>query len=65
MDFTLDETQQAVQQVAAEVLRRERERIGHDETLVPGRTGDDAPSFDETAWKALAHAGMLALRLTI
>jgi 3-oxo-4-pregnene-20-carboxyl-CoA dehydrogenase beta subunit len=63
VDFTLDETQQAVQQVAAEVLRRERERIGHDETLVPGNAGDDAPSFDETAWKALAQAGMLALVL--
>jgi alkylation response protein AidB-like acyl-CoA dehydrogenase len=62
VDFTLDETQQAVQQVAAEVLRRERERIGHDETLVPGRAGADA-GFDETAWKALAQAGMLSLAL--
>jgi len=68
VDFTLDETQQAVQQVAAEVLRRERDRIGHDETLVPGGAGDDATgfdgrAFDETAWKALAQAGMLALVL--
>ncbi len=63
MDFTLDETQQAVQQVAAEVLRRERERIGHDETLVPGLAGHDAPGFDETAWKALAQAGLLSLVL--
>jgi len=63
VDFTLDEAQQAVQQVAAEVLRRERERVGHDETLVPGRAGEDAPGFDETAWKSLAQAGMLSLVL--
>jgi 3-oxo-4-pregnene-20-carboxyl-CoA dehydrogenase beta subunit len=63
VDFTLDETQQAVQQVAAEVLRRERERIGHDETLVPGRAGDEDSRFDETAWKALAQAGIVALVL--
>jgi alkylation response protein AidB-like acyl-CoA dehydrogenase len=63
VNFTLDETQQAVQQVADEVLRRERQRIGHDETLVPGRAADGAPGVDETAWKALAQAGMLSLVL--
>ncbi|MDQ4084279.1 MAG: acyl-CoA dehydrogenase [Actinomycetota bacterium] len=63
MDFSLDETQQAVQQVAAEVLRRERARPGHDEALVPGSAVGDVPSFDETAWKALAQAGMLSLTL--
>jgi len=63
VDFTLDETQQAVQQVAAEVLRRERARTGHDDTLVPGRAAEDAPGFDETTWKSLAQAGMLSLVL--
>jgi 3-oxo-4-pregnene-20-carboxyl-CoA dehydrogenase beta subunit len=61
VDFTLDETQQVVQQVASEVLRRERARIGHDDSLVPGRAADDAPGIDETAWKSLAQAGMLSL----
>jgi 3-oxo-4-pregnene-20-carboxyl-CoA dehydrogenase beta subunit len=68
VDFSLDETQQAVQQVAAEVLRRERERLaahGHDDTLVPqaGPAVADAPAYDETTWKSLAQAGMLTLTL--
>jgi 3-oxo-4-pregnene-20-carboxyl-CoA dehydrogenase beta subunit len=61
VEFRLDETQEAVQQVAAEVLRRERARAGHHDTLVPGRAVADAPAYDETTWKSLAQAGMLAL----
>ncbi|GAA4614809.1 acyl-CoA dehydrogenase family protein [Saccharopolyspora hordei] len=48
MDFALDETQQDVQDLAAEVLRRE--------------SGDgDGTGFDESAWKALEDAGLLSL----
>jgi 3-oxo-4-pregnene-20-carboxyl-CoA dehydrogenase beta subunit len=63
VDFSLDETQQAVRQVAAEVLRRERGRLGYDEAPVPRAlpAGLQASPFDETAWKALAQAGMLSL----
>jgi 3-oxo-4-pregnene-20-carboxyl-CoA dehydrogenase beta subunit len=66
VDFSLDETQQAVQQVAAEVLRRERERLrahAHHDRPMPGRVVADAPAYDETTWKSLAQAGMLALTL--
>jgi 3-oxo-4-pregnene-20-carboxyl-CoA dehydrogenase beta subunit len=57
VDFSLDETQQAVQQVAREVLRRERERLGS------GAAPADEPGYDETTQKALAHAGLLSLTL--
>jgi 3-oxo-4-pregnene-20-carboxyl-CoA dehydrogenase beta subunit len=71
VDFSLDETQQAVQQVAAEVLRRERARAdpadGHPDGDVPAaRTGPDpadTPGYDETTQKALAQAGLLSLTL--
>ena len=55
MDFTLDETQQAVADLAATVLR--------DEPTRPRPAGArPAPSgYDETLWKAMAQAGLLAL----
>lgn len=50
MDFTPDDTQQAVQQLCAEVLSRE--------------TGERTDSgYDEVAWKAMREAGLLALAL--
>ncbi|MGP4019646.1 acyl-CoA dehydrogenase family protein [Saccharopolyspora sp. 5N708] len=51
MEFAFEETQQAVQGLAADVLRREA-----------GRVGDrDGTSYDEATWKALADAGLLTL----
>lgn len=57
MDFSLDETQQAVAELAASVLR--------------GPTDDSRAvavlatefGYDETAWKAMGQAGLLALAL--
>ena len=48
MDFDLDETQQAVRDLAAEILRRESGNGG-------------GTRYDESAWKALADAGLLSL----
>jgi 3-oxo-4-pregnene-20-carboxyl-CoA dehydrogenase alpha subunit len=55
MDFTLDETQQAVARVAAEVL-------GPAPPAVPpaAREGD---GFDSALWKELGRAGLLSLAL--
>jgi 3-oxo-4-pregnene-20-carboxyl-CoA dehydrogenase beta subunit len=63
VDFSLDETQQAVAQVAAEVLRRERERLGPVGGPAPqsGDPAHQAAAYDEPTWKSLAQAGMLAL----
>jgi alkylation response protein AidB-like acyl-CoA dehydrogenase len=57
VDFNLDETQQEIKGLAAEVLGREcaRERLEEFE-----KSG--AP-FDEAAWKALAQAGLLGIVL--
>ncbi|MQA83863.1 MAG: acyl-CoA dehydrogenase [Streptosporangiales bacterium] len=55
MDFTLDETQGAVAGLAAEVLRREVDYGRAERSLAGG------PGYDETLWKAMAHAGLLAL----
>jgi 3-oxo-4-pregnene-20-carboxyl-CoA dehydrogenase beta subunit len=69
VDFSLDETQRAVRQVSAEVLRRERERLGADPDAgaarLPGHrpAGVDTPGYDETTQKALAQAGLLSLVL--
>jgi 3-oxo-4-pregnene-20-carboxyl-CoA dehydrogenase alpha subunit len=61
MDFTLDETQQAVARLAAEVL---------DQARPPRERPDDraeefdaAPWFDSALWKELGRAGLLALAL--
>ncbi|WP_406691781.1 acyl-CoA dehydrogenase family protein [Saccharopolyspora sp. ID03-671] len=51
MEFTLGETQQAVRDLAAEVLARETERAA-------ASTGI---GFDESVWKALGEAGLLSL----
>jgi 3-oxo-4-pregnene-20-carboxyl-CoA dehydrogenase alpha subunit len=57
VDFTLEETQQAVAGVAGQVLRREVDRD-------PGeRAWVGEPGYHEAAWKALGHAGLLSLAL--
>ncbi|MER5393281.1 acyl-CoA dehydrogenase family protein [Saccharopolyspora sp. NPDC002686] len=48
MDFAFEETQQDIQELAAQVLRRESR-------------GGDGTSFDAAAWKALDDAGLLSL----
>ncbi|MDT4933967.1 MAG: 3-oxo-4-pregnene-20-carboxyl-CoA dehydrogenase alpha subunit [Pseudonocardiales bacterium] len=57
MDFTLDETQQAVAELAATVLRSEADHARVEHVLASG------PGYDETLWKAMAQAGLLALAL--
>ncbi len=62
MDFTLDETQQAVIRVAAEVLDHGR-KPGY---RAPGdQAGPDAQAAEEekALWKDLARAGLLSLAL--
>lgn len=56
MDFTPDDTQQAVAELAATVLRGS----GGDQARAAAALGSTA-GYDEAAWKALAHAGLLAL----
>lgn len=53
MDFALEETPQAVQDLAAEVLRRASE---HAENAGTSESGDG-----ETAWQAMGEAGLLSL----
>ncbi len=55
MDFTLDETQQAVADLAATVLRAEPDH-GRATNALAGASG-----YDETLWKAMAQAGLLSL----
>lgn len=55
MDFTFDETQQAVANLAATVLRSPAEHARVESAL----SGE--PGYDETLWKALAQAGLLSL----
>jgi 3-oxo-4-pregnene-20-carboxyl-CoA dehydrogenase alpha subunit len=55
MDFTLDETQQAVARLAAEVLDRAR-------PPQPRHAGA-AEGFDSAQWKELGQAGLLSLAL--
>lgn len=57
MDFTFDETQQAVANLAAGVLRNEPDHARTEHVLA------SAAGYDETAWKSLAQAGLLALAL--
>ena len=56
MDFALDETQQAVARVAAEVLGQAR-------PAGPRAAAGDEGGFDTALWKALGRAGLLALAL--
>ena len=57
MDFTFDETQQAVANLAATVLRHDAEHA-RVEVAIAGDAG-----YDETLWKAMAQAGLLSLAL--
>ena len=57
MDFSLDETQQAVADLAASVLRAEP-----DDGRVLAALAS-AGGFDEAAWKAMGQSGLLALAL--
>ncbi|MDT4906308.1 MAG: 3-oxo-4-pregnene-20-carboxyl-CoA dehydrogenase alpha subunit [Pseudonocardiales bacterium] len=57
MDFSLDETQQAVAGLAASVLRGDPDNS----RTVAALTAE--PGYDETLWKAMAQAGLLALGL--
>ena len=57
MDFDLDETQQAVADLAATVLRSEADSARTTQAL-SGESG-----YDETLWKAMGQAGLLALAL--
>jgi alkylation response protein AidB-like acyl-CoA dehydrogenase len=57
VDFSLDETQQSVADLAATVLRPD---AGHARTQ---QALGSAAGYDETAWKSLAQAGLLALAL--
>jgi 3-oxo-4-pregnene-20-carboxyl-CoA dehydrogenase alpha subunit len=58
MDFTLDETQQAVARLAAEVLDQARPRPAD-----RAEGFDAAPWFDSARWKELGRAGLLSLAL--
>lgn len=53
MDFALEETPQAVKDLAADVLRREGERTGSRDT--------EAGGYDEAVWKAMGDSGLLSL----
>ncbi len=57
MDFTLDDTAQQVAELAATVLRD----VGEHARVMQSQAG--AAGYDETAWKALAQAGLLALAI--
>lgn len=57
MDFRLDDTQQAVADLAATVLRNDNDSARVEQSLT------SALGYDETLWKAMAQAGLLALAL--
>jgi hypothetical protein len=57
VDFSLDETQQSVADLAATVLRHEADGVRVEQAL-----GTEL-GYDETLWKAMAQAGLLALAL--
>src|SRR5438105_1211225 len=57
VDFSLDETQQAVADLAATVLRGDADHARVEQALA------SAAGYDETAWKGLAQAGLLSLPL--
>ena len=60
MDFSLDDTQQAVADLAATVLRApepDEARIAHAVKAEPG--------YDEPLWKAMAQSGLLALAVPV
>lgn len=57
MDFTYDETQQAVANLAATVLRTDADHARVEQVLA------SELGYDETLWKAMAQAGLLSLAL--
>ncbi len=57
MDFSLEETQQSVAELATTVLRNEADGTRIEQVLATEL------SYDETLWKAMAQAGLLALAL--
>jgi alkylation response protein AidB-like acyl-CoA dehydrogenase len=57
VDFTFDDTQQAVANLAATVLRSEPDHSRVEHVLA------SPAGYDETAWKAMAQSGLLALAL--
>jgi 3-oxo-4-pregnene-20-carboxyl-CoA dehydrogenase alpha subunit len=59
VDFSLDETQQAVADLAAGVLR-----AGADDSRAKAGLAGEA-GYDETLWKAMGQAGLLALALPV
>ena len=59
MDFTYDETQQAVANLAATVLRGDADHARVEHALA------GEPGYDETLWKAMGQAGLLALALPV
>ena len=61
MDFTLEETQQAVARLAAEVL--DQGRPGALPSPVPAAR--DADGYDPSLWKELGQAGLLSLALPV
>src|SRR5215469_4303664 len=56
MDFTLDETQQAVARVAAEVL-------GPARPAAPQAAAGEEDGYDSALWKELGRAGLVSLAL--
>jgi len=65
MDFTLDETQEAVARLAAEVL--DEPRVAGARPAGPGDGSGPAawgsPQWDQARWKELGRAGLLSLAL--
>ena len=59
MDFTLEETQEAVARLAAEVLDQGRPAA----TPSPVAAAGDADGYDSPLWKELGQAGLLSLAL--
>jgi alkylation response protein AidB-like acyl-CoA dehydrogenase len=57
VDFTLDESQQAIADLATTVLRPDQDHARVEQAL------SSAPGYDETAWKSLAQAGLLGVAL--
>ncbi|GDY28981.1 acyl-CoA dehydrogenase family protein [Gandjariella thermophila] len=63
MDFTLDETQEEIRGLTAEVLRREVRPDPADATSAVPRAWAEDPGYHEAAWKAMGAAGLLGLAL--
>jgi 3-oxo-4-pregnene-20-carboxyl-CoA dehydrogenase alpha subunit len=57
VDFCLDDTQQAIAELAGTVLNPESGNARAAQAL------DSEPGYDETLWKAMAQAGLLSLAL--